>query len=98
MDPREQDIEQEEITSEVDDSEEETTDVEPEVTIDGMLDKIIDGENVSAQQDFESIIAAKLNDALEAKKQELAVSLYNSPNQDQEEQEEQENETEPQEA
>lgn len=45
-------------------------------TINSMIDKIIDGDNVSAKEDFESLIAAKLSSALDAKKQEVAQSVY----------------------
>lgn len=45
-------------------------------TINSMIDKIIDGDNASAKEDFESLIAAKLSSALDAKKQEVAQSIY----------------------
>lgn len=44
--------------------------------INQMIDKIIDGDNVAAQSDFESIISQKMEVSLDAKKQEVAQSLY----------------------
>lgn len=41
-----------------------------------MLAKIVDGDNTGAKEDFESIISQKLNAALDAKKQEVAQSIY----------------------
>lgn len=46
--------------------------------INQMIDKIIDGDNVAAQSDFESIISQKMEVSLDAKKQEVAQSLYTS--------------------
>lgn len=50
----------------------------PEVSISGMIDKIVDGENTDAQADFEALISAKLSDALDAKRVEVAKSIYGS--------------------
>lgn len=50
--------------------------VEPEVSVNSMIDKIIDGENAAAKLDFEALITNKLNAALDQKKQELAQSIY----------------------
>ncbi len=44
--------------------------------IDNLIDKIISGEHVSAQSDIESVLAQKMQDALDAKKQEVAASIY----------------------
>ena len=41
-----------------------------------MIDKIIDGDNIGAQEDFSSIIATKMTQALDARKQELAQNIY----------------------
>lgn len=46
--------------------------------INDMIDKIIDNDNVGAQVDFENAIQHKMNDAIEAKKQEVAASIYGS--------------------
>lgn len=44
--------------------------------INNMLAKIVDGDNTGAKEDFETIISQKLNAALDAKKQEVAHSIY----------------------
>lgn len=46
--------------------------------INNLVDKIISGDNNSAKQDFEMLISARLQDALDAKKQEVAASLYST--------------------
>ena len=45
-------------------------------TINSMIDKIIGGDNTSAKEDFEALISAKVTNALDVKKQELAQSIY----------------------
>lgn len=45
-------------------------------TINSMIDKILDGENTGAEEDFKNLISAKLSAALDAKKQEVAASVY----------------------
>lgn len=47
-----------------------------------MIDDIIDGNNTDAKTGFESAISNKLTDALDAKKVELAQSLYNQEEED----------------
>ena len=42
-----------------------------------MIDDIIDGNNTDAKDGFESALSSKLTDALDAKKIEIAQSLYN---------------------
>ena len=44
--------------------------------ISNMIDKIIDGDSIGAQEDFTSIIATKMTQALDARKQELAQNIY----------------------
>jgi uncharacterized alkaline shock family protein YloU len=44
--------------------------------IDAMIDKIIDGDNVGAQEDFSTSIADKINTVMDLKKQEIAASIY----------------------
>lgn len=44
--------------------------------IDQMIDKIIDGDNTGAQDDFNTAVSAKMTSALDAKKIELAQSIY----------------------
>ena len=51
-------------------------------TINSMIDKILDGDNVSAKEDFESLITQKMNDALDIKKTEVAASIYGSEQSD----------------
>ena len=46
--------------------------------ISSMIDKIYSGEHVDAKTDFESLISQKMTDAIEAKKQEIAQSLYSN--------------------
>ena len=41
-----------------------------------MIDDIIDGNNTDAKDGFESAISNKLTDALDARKIELAQSIY----------------------
>jgi len=50
--------------------------------INKMIDDIIDGNNTDAKTGFESAISNKLTDALDAKKIELAQSLYNQEEED----------------
>jgi hypothetical protein len=54
--------------------------------ITNMIDKIIAGDNTSAQEDFESLISNKMAAALDQRKQEVAQSFYgaNEVNQDSE--------------
>lgn len=44
--------------------------------INDMLDKILGGDNLGAQDDFSSLIAQKMTQALDQKKVEIASSLY----------------------
>ena len=53
--------------------------------INQMIDKIIDGDNVEAQTDFEALLAQKMDVALDARKQELAQSVYSTETQPEEE-------------
>ena len=48
-----------------------------------MIDKIIAGDNTSAQEDFESLVSNKMAAALDQRKQEVAQSLYGSNEVDQ---------------
>lgn len=52
-----------------------------------MVDKILNGDNVGAQEDFSSIIATKMTQALDVKKQELAQNVYQDTQEDGTEQE-----------
>jgi len=45
--------------------------------INQMINHIIDNKNTEAGESFNSLISAKLNDALEAKKIEVAQTIYN---------------------
>ena len=45
--------------------------------INKMIDDIIDGNNTDAKDWFESALSSKLTDALDARKVEIAQSLYN---------------------
>lgn len=47
-----------------------------------MIDDIIDGNNTDARDGFESAISNKLTDALDARKIELAQSVYSKEEQD----------------
>jgi len=44
--------------------------------INKMIDDIIDGNNTDAKDGFESALSSKLTDALDARKIELAQSIY----------------------
>ncbi len=44
--------------------------------IHNMIDNILDNKNTEAQETFKSLLSQKLNDALEAKKVEVAQSIY----------------------
>ncbi len=44
--------------------------------INKMIDDIIDGNNTDAKDSFEAAISNKLTDALDAKKIEIAQSIY----------------------
>lgn len=46
------------------------------VIINKMIDDIIDGNNTDAKDGFESALSNKLTDALNARKIELAQSIY----------------------
>lgn len=45
--------------------------------IDQMINDIMDDKNTEAGDAFQHLISSKLNDALEAKKIEVAQSIYN---------------------
>lgn len=47
-----------------------------------MIDDIIDGNNTDAKDGFESALSSKLTDALDAKKIEIAQSIYSKEVQD----------------
>lgn len=47
-----------------------------------MIDDIIDGNNTDAKDGFESALSTKLTDALDAKKIEIAQSIYSKEVQD----------------
>lgn len=54
--------------------------MEPDVqTLQDLIDKIIAGDNLGASDSFNSAISAKVIDALDAKKFELAQSVYSTP-------------------
>ena len=55
-----------------------------------MIDDIIDGNNTDAKDGFESALSSKLTDALDARKVEIAQSLYNQEVEVEEEEEEDE--------
>ena len=50
--------------------------------INKMIDDIIDGNNTEARDSFDAAISNKLTDALDAKKIELAQSVYSKEEQD----------------
>lgn len=54
--------------------------METREVIDTMIDKIIDGNNVGAQEDFYTAIADKINTVIGLKKQEIAASIYGLEN------------------
>lgn len=58
------------------------------VGVEDLVDKILDDDNVGAKKDFEDLIAAKLNDLLDARKQSIAQSLYSDSEEEVEGQEE----------
>lgn len=60
----------------------------PNEIIDNLIDKIVSGEHTSAQGDIESLLAQKMQDALDAKKQEVAASVYGNTEQPEEDTEE----------
>lgn len=45
--------------------------------IDQLVDDIIDGNNVSAEEKFTNIIATKITDALDQRKQAVAAAIFN---------------------
>lgn len=57
-------------------SDETELETEPVANIDDMIDKIVNDDNVGAKADFETLIANKLNAHLDARKQDIAQSLY----------------------
>lgn len=59
--------------------------METQEIIKGLIDKIAAGDNVGAQDDFSALISTRVSDALEARKQELAASVYNGGKQEEEE-------------
>lgn len=46
--------------------------------IDSLIDDILDGNNSEAQEKFDSAIASKVVDVLDARKRELAQTIYSS--------------------
>jgi len=47
-----------------------------------MLDNILNGDNVSAQNNFDDLISAKVSTELDAKKVDLAQTIYNRGSED----------------
>lgn len=62
--------------------------METRQSIEDMINKIIDGNNIGAQEDFNTIIADKINTVIDLKKQEVAASIYGSEQADTETEEE----------
>ena len=56
---------------------EEEVEVSESLYVENMIDNIVDGHNSAAKEDFDNAIAMKITQALDAKKQEVAASLYN---------------------
>lgn len=56
--------------------------------VSSMIDKVAAGENTAAQEDFEAALSAKMAAALDAKKVELAQSVYSNEKSEEESQEE----------
>lgn len=52
------------------------------ISVDSMIDRIIDGDNTRAKEEFEALISAKLNSALDARKREIASALYSDDEQE----------------
>lgn len=46
--------------------------------IDSLIDDVLDGNNSEAQEKFDSAIASKVVDVLDARKRELAQTIYSS--------------------
>lgn len=46
--------------------------------IDSLIDDILDGNNSEAQEKFDSAIASKVVDVLDARKKEVAQTIYSS--------------------
>ena len=46
--------------------------------INSLIDDILDGNNSEAQEKFDSAIASKVVDVLDARKRELAQTIYSS--------------------
>ena len=44
-----------------------------------LVDKIASGSNTEANELFDHIVSSRLSQAIDSKKQELAGSLFNSP-------------------
>jgi hypothetical protein len=61
-----------------------------QVILNKLVDDILDGNNLDAQQTFEDAISIKITDALNQRKADIAQSIYSN----QEESEEQETESE----
>lgn len=64
------------IENEEEVSNDQELETEPVANIDDMIDKIVNDDNVGAKADFETLIANKLNALLDARKQDIAQSLY----------------------
>jgi hypothetical protein len=62
--------------------------METRQSIEDMINKIIDGDNIGAQEDFNTVIADKINTVIDLKKQEVAASIYGSEQADTETEEE----------
>lgn len=56
--------------------------------VEKLVDQIIDNDNVSAKQTYDEIMATRITDALEAKKKEVAQSIYNDSQEELETEEE----------
>lgn len=46
--------------------------------VNDLIDKIIAGDNLAAKETFDSAISAKMQDAIDLKKAEVAQSIYNT--------------------
>lgn len=84
-----QNIEVDEVSDEELAGTEVSTESDSEGTdVEDLIDKIIGDDNVGAKSDFEALISSKLDDLLNARKQEIAKSLYSDSADEDESQEE----------
>ena len=70
---------------EVENEVEQEVEAQPEVQpnyVSNFVDNVVDGSNSAAKEDFDNVLALKITQALDTKKQDIASSLFNQGQED----------------